>query len=137
MYKVAVLDDDEYWCLAIQRYFRKEFEVSIFLEVEFFLSQASQFDLAIVDFSIPRAKFEPKISGSEIITHLKTTLKNPPILVLASGFISQSDREAGQQLCLEADDFLAKDAGLDQILIQIQELIEVKTHQNNDSNNKV
>lgn len=126
MYKIAVLDDDEYWCLAIQRYFRKEFDVSIFLDVENFLSKASEFDLAIVDFSIPRARFEPKVSGSEIITHLKKTLKNPPILVLASGFISQSDREAGQQLCLQADDFFAKDAGLDQILMQVQELIKNK-----------
>ncbi|MBD2042189.1 response regulator [Microcoleus sp. FACHB-672] len=136
MYKVAVLDDDEYWCLAIQRYFRKEFEVSIFLEVENFLNKASQFDLAIVDFSIPRAKFEPKISGSEIICHLKKTLENPPILVLASGFISQNDREAGQKLCPQADDFLAKDAGLDQILIQIKELMKVKNHHNNEPNHK-
>lgn len=132
MYKVAVLDDDEYWCLAIQRYFRKEFEVSIFLDVENFLSKASEFDLAIVDFSIPRARFEAKVSGSDIITHLKKTLEKPPILVLASGFISQSDREAGQQLCLQADDFLAKDAGLDKVLIQIKELIETKLNQSND-----
>ncbi len=81
---------------------------------------------SIIDFSIPRARFETKVNGSEIIIHLKKTLKKPPLLVLASGFISQNDRDAGQQLCEEADDFLAKDSGLDVILKQITELLDAQ-----------
>lgn len=126
MHKIAVLDDDENWCFTIQRFFRKSYHVSVFADVEIFMSQVERFDLAIIDFSIPRAVFETKTNGSEIIRHIKSKLKNPPILVLASGFISSRDEQAGYEICPEADSFLAKDAGLDTILQQINILLAEK-----------
>lgn len=128
MYKVAILDDDNYWSLALQRFFQKDFEVFIFTEVDRFLSKAGQYDLAIVDFSIPSARYETNMTGSEIIRHLKEILTDPPLLVLMSGFISQNDIEAGRLICPQADAFLAKDMGLDNILEEIKKLLEKKKY---------
>ena len=133
MHKIAVVDDDEYWCLAVQRFFRRDFEVSVFKGVDRFLSKAGQYELAIIDFSIPPARYETSMTGSELIRHLKETLPDPPLLVLASGFISKNDREIGYQICPEADDFIAKDAGLDEILQRVKTLLESKKPQPVDS----
>lgn len=133
MHKLAVVDDDEYWCLAVQRFFRRDFEVSVFKGADRFLSKVCQYDLAIIDFSIPPARYETSMTGSELIRHLKQTLQDPPLLVLASGFISKNDREVGYQLCPEADDFIAKDAGLDEILHRVKTLLESKKSQAVDS----
>lgn len=136
-YKIAVLDDDENWCLAIQRFFRGEFEVSVYKEdIDGFLMEADRYDIAIIDFSIPRARFEARTNGSEVIAKVRSSLEHPPLLVLASGFISKSDREIGVQICPEADAFLAKDAGLDIILHEVKQLLlsrNVQPKQSEDS----
>ena len=72
MHRIAVLDDDENWCFTIQRFFRKYYQVSVFADVEIFMGQVDKFDLAIIDFSLPRAVFEPKTNGSEIIRNIKS-----------------------------------------------------------------
>ncbi len=133
MYKLAVVDDDEYWCLAVQSFFRRDFEVSIFKVADRFLSKASQYDLAIIDFSIPPDRYETSLNGSELIRHIKQTLQDPPLLVLASGFISKNDSKIGSQICPEADDFIAKDAGIDAILQLVKTLLKSKKSQLVDS----
>lgn len=40
MDKIAVVDDDELWGLAVQRFFRTDFEVSIFTKASTFLHKA-------------------------------------------------------------------------------------------------
>lgn len=129
MLKIAVLDDDEKWGFAIQRFFRHDFEVSTYVDVYSFLSQAHEFDLAIVDFSIPAARFEKNINGCELICQLKNTLLQPPLLILATGFLSQYDLRTGTELCPEADGFLVKDIGLESILQQIKQLLAAKAAQ--------
>lgn len=129
MHRIAVLDDDENWCFTVQRFFRKYYQVSVFADVEIFMGQVDRFDLAIIDFSLPRAIFEAKTNGGEIISNIKSKLKTPPILVLASGFISSSDLQAGYDICPEADSFLPKDAGLDNILQHINLLLEARKPQ--------
>lgn len=52
MYKIAVVDDDELCCLAIQRFFIREIEISIFTNVSSFLREPCLYDLVIVDYSI-------------------------------------------------------------------------------------
>ena len=126
MYKIAVIDDDELWSLAIQRFFRKDFEVSVFRQVSSFLRESCNYDLVIVDFSIPTANYEKDTDGCQLINHLKATLHNPPMLVLATGFLSKNDLAMGQEICPEADDFFAKDAGLEAILQQVKQLLESK-----------
>jgi CheY-like chemotaxis protein len=133
MFKIAVLDDDQQWGLAIQRFFRNEFEVSIYVDAYSFLLQAHEYDLAIVDFSIPPARFEKNMNGCELICQLKHDLLRPPVLILATGFLSQNDLGAGKALCPEADGFLVKDIGLAAILQQIKQFLAAKGSTNEQS----
>ena len=128
MYKIGVVDDNELYCLALQRFLSREFEVSIFTRVSNFLQQAFSFDLVIVDYSIPAANYEKEIDGSELICLLKATLPNPPLLILSTGFLSRNELEIGREICPEADDFLAKDTGLEVILQQVKQLIATRQY---------
>lgn len=124
MYKIAVVDDDELCGLAIQRFFRREFEVSIFTKVSSFLREPCLYDLVIVDYSIPPANYEKNMDGCQLICHLKATLTQPPLLVLSTGFCSKNEIELGRDICPQADDFIAKDAGLEAILQQVKHLLD-------------
>lgn len=128
MYNIAVLDDDEHWSLAVQRFFRNDFEVAIFTIASRLLREVESYDLVIVDFSIPPTAYEKDMDGRELITHLKQTLSNPPILVLSTAFISKNDSEIGIKICPLADAFFAKDAGLEEILQQTKLLLASKKH---------
>lgn len=123
MEKIAIVDDDELYGITIQRFFRKSFEVSVFTKVSSFLRQPCFYDLVIIDFSIPNANYENEMNGCQLIHQLKTTLDKPPLLVLSTGFLSKNEAEIGQELCPEADYFLAKDAGLETILQQVKQLL--------------
>lgn len=129
MYKIAVLDDDEHWCLAIQRFFRNDFEVSTFSYADSLLEEIVQdfqrFDLIMVDLSIPPDQFKD-VDGRKLIRYLRESLPEPPVLVLVTAFLSKSDLETGEIKCEEADAFLAKDAGLDEILQRVKSLINSK-----------
>jgi CheY-like chemotaxis protein len=126
MYKIGVLDDDENWCLIVERFLRKDFEVHSYKTVFTFLQEIEDYDLLIIDFSLPPALYEKGMDGCEIINHIKNNFINPPLLVLATGFISANDLEYGRGICPEADAFLAKDAGLDIILNEVKRLLEPK-----------
>jgi CheY-like chemotaxis protein len=122
-YKIAVVDDDPNWCYAVQRFFRKDFEVCTFTKVCYFLPHSIEYDLVLVDYSIPPAVYEDEIEGCDLIHHLKSTLSNPPLLVLSSAFIGQSDSDLGKKICPEADAFFAKDAGLEALLQETKQLL--------------
>ena len=126
MYKIGVLDDDENWCLIVERFLRKDFEVHTYKTVFTFLQEIEDYDLLIIDFSLPPALYEKGMDGCEIINHIKNNFINPPLLVLATGFISANELEYGREICPEADAFLAKDAGLDIILNEVKRLLEPK-----------
>ncbi len=131
MYRIAVLDDDERWCLALQRFSRNELEIFVFSYAEplvkNLLQQIEQYDLILVDFSLaPRHSLDEYINGRQLIQYLKKTLSRPPLLVLVTAFISKNDLETGRILCPEADGFIAKDAGIDDNLQQIKLLLKSK-----------
>jgi CheY-like chemotaxis protein len=123
MYKIAVVDDDRNWCFVIERFFRNDFEIFTFTKLASFLRDLDDYDLVIVDYYMPPANYEKDIQGCEVIRYLKKTLPNPPLLVLASGFISKNDSDLGNKLCSEADAFFAKDAGLEELLQQTKQLL--------------
>lgn len=135
MHKIAVLDDDENWCFAIQRYFKREFAVTSFRGISSFLRDIQQFDLVIVDFSLPNSRHDIDMNGCQIIQHVRKTVENPPVLILATGFISRNDMELCQSFCPEADAFLAKDAGLDIALKQTQKLLAHRSPSSNSAEN--
>lgn len=126
MYKIGVVDDNELYCLALQRFLSREFEVSIFTKVSNFLQQACSFDLVIVDYSIPAANYEKEIDGCQLICYIKASSPNPPLLILATGFLSKNELEIGEQICPQADSYLAKDAGLDATSLQIKQLLATR-----------
>ncbi|MBW4488088.1 MAG: response regulator [Trichocoleus desertorum ATA4-8-CV12] len=126
MNKIAILDDDEHWCFSVQRFLRGSFEVSAFHSISELIPKVSQYDLVIVDFSIPPTQYQENIDGCEIIQRIKQGLSHPPILVLATAFISKNSLELGRQLCPEADFFIAKDAGLEFILTTVKQLLRTQ-----------
>ena len=127
--KIAVLDDDEHWCLAIQRFFRTHFDVTTFTETPSFLNAVLNaavhpYDLVIIDFTIvPSHRHEIPTNGIEIIHQLKTQLKHPPLAILTSAFISRSDLTVEHTLSSQADIIIPKDCGLDEILQTTQQLL--------------
>ena len=132
MYKIAIVDDDELYVLAIRRYLSKEFEVSFFTRISSFLQSPCCYDLVIVDYSIPAARYEKQMDGCDLICKLKETITNPPLFVLLTGFLTQSNLEFGREICPQADSFLAKDTALDAILQHIQQLLESRNRKSGD-----
>ncbi|XHX76286.1 MAG: response regulator [Stenomitos frigidus ULC029] len=125
MPKVAVLDDDKAWCVAIKRFFRANFEVTTFTDAQSFLNAAIEsYDLVIIDFTIaPHHRHETFINGIEVIRQLKTQLKHPPLTVLTSAFISRGDVAINGILNTYADAIMPKDCGLDEMLQTAQSLL--------------
>ena len=121
MYKIALLDDDQIWNGAVTRFLTKHgFEVQAFTDTAAFLSQASNYDIALIDFYLTPTSKANLDNGYVVIRRLKQTLKHCPILVLVSAFV---DMESAR-LFPEADFFLVKDIGLDVILQRTRELLE-------------
>lgn len=123
MYRVAVLDDDENWLFAIKRYLRGEFEVTTFNHVYSFIEQADRYDLLILDLCLPSDPYEQMADGRLLIRQIRQRLPNPPILVLATAYVSRTDVETAERFCPEADAFLSKDAGLDRIAEQLRQIL--------------
>ncbi len=128
MYKIGIIDDNELYCLSLKHFLSREFEVTIFTRVSAFLQNPRSYDLVIVDYSIPSANYEKEIDGSELICLLKS-MPNPPLLILATGFLSRNELEIGREICPEADGFLAKDTGLEVILQQVKQLLATRQYQ--------
>ncbi len=126
MYKIAVVDDDRTWCFVIERFFRNDFKVFTFTEVSNFLCQLGEYELVIVDYSISYDRDEERSQGRQLIRYLKKTLPDPPLLILASAYLSKNNLEFGKEFCPEADAFFAKDAGLEELLQQTKQLIDAR-----------
>ena len=136
MYKLAIVDDNELYSLSLKHFLKRYFTVTIFTKVSAFLQNPCCYDLVIVDYSLPCANYEKVIDGCQLISQLKATLHTPPLLILATGFLSINELEIGREICPEADGFLAKEAGLDAVLQQVQQLLATRSFQI-DSNSKV
>lgn len=125
MYTMAVVDDDKYWCHALDRYLRNEFEIYTFPSASDFLKQSFDFDVVLVDYSIPHVYYEEYVESRELIRYLKS-LRYPPLVILVSGYVSKNDSALGKTICPEADAFVAKDAGLDELSRNIKDLLSCK-----------
>ncbi len=128
MYNVAVLDDNSDFCQVMQCFLSNYFTVYTFTDTRRFLEkiESTHYDLVLVDLSIIPSHRIKIHNGCELIEYLKHTVKNPPLLVLFTGWISRNPREEGKQLCPLADGFLAKDSGIDEILQEINRLLSSK-----------
>lgn len=122
MKTIAVVDDDIHWCFTIERFFKNKFEIYRFPTASEFIQQSFDFDLVIVDYSIPHVTNETYIESLELIRYLKN-LRYPPLIILASGYVSKNDSALGKTICPEIDAFFAKDAGLDELAYTIKQLL--------------
>lgn len=125
MYRIAVVDDDEAWNLAIKRFLSKHgYDVQTYLNPLDFVDEAKKFDLAFIDFYLASSQEgQSDFNGYLLIRQLKQRPDPCPILVLASAFV---DMESAR-LFPEADFFLVKDIGLDIILQRTQDLLKSRT----------
>ena len=127
MCRIAVLDDDRNWCMALQRFLKNSFEVSVFNDanslIEDLIQDVRRYDLIMVDLSLPPDAYG-QIDGRKFIRYIREVLLEPPILVLVTAYIGKNELSTGDIVCKEADAFLAKDAGLDEILRQLEQLLK-------------
>lgn len=115
MYQIALVDDNEAWCFALQAaLLQQDFAASAFTDPHEFLQVAHQFDLALIDFSLPVRSFKLELDGSQVITQAKQQLRHPPFLVLMSSFFT--DDAIAQSLCPDADAYLSKNMSLAEII---------------------
>lgn len=127
MYKLAILDDDEHWCRIVQRFLKQQYDVAIYKSVSSFLwelDELNQYDIFLVDFVLPTARYELSTDGMEIVTALKRRLARSPVVILVTAYMSKNELEVhGKQMCPEADGFFAKDAGLELLAYQMKRLL--------------
>jgi DNA-binding NtrC family response regulator len=127
MYKLAILDDDEDWCRVVQRFLKQEYAVATYRTVSSFLwhlEKLNEYDIFLVDFVVPTARYEVNTNTIEIITNLKQRLPRSPVVMLVTAHMSKNELEVyGKQICPKADGFFAKDSGLDILAHQIKQLL--------------
>ncbi|HEY9627450.1 MAG TPA: response regulator [Coleofasciculaceae cyanobacterium] len=128
MYHLAIVDDNETWCFVLAlRLEQQGYRVSTFTNTQAFLSEVAQFDLVLVDFSIPTPRYQPDMDGPEVICRVKHQLDNPPLLVLISSFFTKDLLKDVTNVCPEADIILSKQLETAEILFQIQKLLAGRT----------
>lgn len=124
MYSIAIVDDNEAWGFTLGFALRQRgFSVSSFSHPEAFLRQAQEFDLALVDFSIPSRRYQREMDGPVLIARSQRQLEHPPLFVLISAYFTEEILKYPKDLCSEADAFLSKSSSLDEILQCIEQLL--------------
>ncbi|WP_088894976.1 response regulator [Leptolyngbya ohadii] len=121
---LAILDDNETWCYVLAlRLEQQGYRVSTFTSAQALLREVEQFDLVLVDFSIPAPRYQRSMDGTEVICQVKQHLEHPPLLVLISSFFTQDILAEADRLCPEADAVLSKQSETNELLAQIQMLL--------------
>jgi CheY-like chemotaxis protein len=127
MYHLAVIDDNESWCFVIASVLRQQgYIVSTYTDVSDFLRHAAQFDLALVDFSMPPKRYLLGMDGPEVIHKLKQELSDPPLLILISSFFTDDLLKQAFNLCPQADACLSKGTSSAELLHEIERLLASK-----------
>lgn len=125
MYRIAILDDNHDFCEFMELFLNNYFEASGFTNPSLLLRniEVESYDLVLVDFSIRPHALLGIHDGCELIGYLKKHLKQPPLLVLFTGWLAQDALREGNKICSLADGFLAKDTDIQAILEQIKKLL--------------
>ncbi len=124
MYRVAIVDDNEAWCFVLKTVLHQQgFAVSTFTDAHTFLDVADQFDIALIDFSMPTRPFQKEIDGSRVIAELKARLDNPPLLILTSAYFTEQVLPVAHEICPEADACLSKNTRLEKIVETVKRCV--------------
>lgn len=65
MYHLAIVDDNETWCFGLALRLQQGYTVSTFMDVQAFLRKVTQFDLVLVDFSMPTPRYQRGMDGPD------------------------------------------------------------------------
>lgn len=127
MYRLAIVDDNETWSfVAALRLRQQRYEVSTFADPHAFLRQAEQFDLALIDFSLPPRRYEIEIDGPGLIARVKQRFANPPLLVLISSYFTEDILQQATDICAEADAVLSKQTDSTSLIQQVEQLLATR-----------
>lgn len=127
MYQIAIVDDNESWCFILATRLRQhQYTVSTFTDTDLFLRQADQFDLALIDFSMPPRRYQIDTDGPDVIRKLKQRLDNPPLVILISSFFTEDILNDVAELDLQADAYLSKSVKSVDLLQQIERLLATR-----------
>lgn len=131
MYKIAILDDNNDFCTAIQELLSNYHKTYAFTETNIFLEiiKSEKYDLVLIDLSIQPISSLKIYNGCDLIGYLKNTFSDLPLLVLFTGWISGNAAQEGIKICPVADGFIAKNVDLDRILQEMDSLITSKASQ--------
>lgn len=128
MYHLAIVDDNETWCFVLAlRLQQQGYAVSTFTDGPAFLHEAAQFDLVLVDFSMPTPRYQRSMDGPELICQVKHQLDNLPLLVLISSFFTPDVLKEVESVCPEADAIFSKQLEAAEMFAQIQQLLAART----------
>ncbi|MBD1822899.1 response regulator [Cyanobacteria bacterium FACHB-DQ100] len=128
MNRIAIIDDNEAWCFVLAlRLQQLGYVTSAFTQVQAFLPQMDQFDLVLVDFSMPTPAYQRSMDGPELICRIHQQLETPPLLVLISSFFTPDLLDQAADLCPEADAVLSKQTDTSELFAQIQHLLARRT----------
>ena len=124
LYRLAIVDDNETWCYVLAlRLQQQGYAVTTFTNVQGFLRQANQFDLVLIDFSIPTPRYQREMDGPEVICQIRRQLADPPVLVLISIFFTPELIHEAAEICPEADLVLSKQTEMSEMFAHIRKLL--------------
>ncbi|HEY9748530.1 MAG TPA: response regulator [Allocoleopsis sp.] len=127
MYQIAIVDDNESWCFILATRLRQHgYAVSTFTDTDLFLRNAEQFDLALIDFSMPPRRYQAETDGPDVIRKLRQRLNPPPLLILISSFFTEDILKEVADLNLQADVYLSKSIDSTELLRQIEALLATR-----------
>lgn len=135
IYRLAVIDDDASWCFVVATRLQQHgYTVETFTDPNTFLQEAENFDLALIDFSMPSRRYQVNIDGPDLIHTLKQRLQQPPLLVLISAYFTDDLLQYASELCPEADACLGKTMDSTRMLQQIEQLLKTRKPLNRQRN---
>lgn len=127
MYRLAIVDDNESWCFVLAVQLQQQgYIVSTFTDSNTFLREAEQFDLALVDFSMPPRRYQSETDGPEVINKVKQRFERPPLLILISSYFTEDILGQVLDIYPEADAVLSKQVESQELLNQIEQLLATR-----------
>jgi CheY-like chemotaxis protein len=124
MYRIAIVDDNDTWCFALTHLFYQHgYEAVAFTNAYEFLREAGQYDLALIDFSIPPRRYQKAMDGPELIRKIKQQFAVPPVMVLISSFFVDEVLAQAPELFPCADAYLSKGLEASELMAKIDRLL--------------
>ncbi len=117
------MDDQESWCFVVQTALLQQgYLTEAFTDPWQFLQVAEQFDLAIIDYSLPPPRHRLELDGCALIQRVKTQVARPPLMILISSYFPVEDLNNLKTFCSEADWILQRPMEIQALLRPIEAL---------------